>query len=625
MTNDQEKEENRVFEALLEYLKESRGFDFTGYKRSTLKRRVTRRMQSHDIDNFGDYLDYIEVNPEEFEPLFNTILINVTKFFRDADAWDYLQEQILPKLLQEKDKQDQIRVWSAGCSSGEEAYSIAILLAEILGFEQFRQRVKIYATDVDEEALHQARSAKYESKALEDLSQEQRQRYFEQVGNHYVFRSDLRRMVIFGRNDLVQNAPISRLDLLICRNTLMYFNAETQKQILARFHFALNENGALFLGKAEMLLTNSNLFRPLSLQHRIFTKVSKPKRNTLNLLFSPSGDEEAKRRLSDRVRLRETAFNTSPMAQLIVDANGYLVLANLSARSMFDIKRQDIGKLFRDLELSYRPLELRSIIDDVYRDRKSITISDVVHNQSDETQYLDVQITPLQENGNDNQLLGVSISFNDVTSYNQLQNKYQASTQELETANEEFQSTNEELETINEELQCTNQELETTNEELQSTNEELETMNEELESTNEEWRTTNEELRLRTDEVNQANSFLASILESFQTGVIIVDREFNVIRWNQDAEELWGVRSDEVENKSLLSLDIGLPVDQLREPIRKCFQGEENHQIITVDAINRLGKSIQCRVTLQSLKGVEEEEIHGTIILMEEVENQGEG
>ncbi|MFP5275190.1 CheR family methyltransferase [Coleofasciculus sp.] len=625
MKNNEEHEQNRIFEALLEYLKETRGFDFTGYKRSTLKRRVTKRMQSHQIDNFGDYLDYLEVHPEEFEPLFNTILINVTGFFRDPEAWNYLQNQTLPQLLQQKDKQDSIRVWSAGCASGEEAYSIAILLVEILGFEQFRQRVKIYATDVDEEALTQARWARYDAKALEQLSDEWRQRYFEKVGNHYIFRSDIRRMVIFGRNDLVQNAPISRLDLLICRNTLMYFNAETQKRILVRFNFAVNDNGALFLGKAEMLLTNSNLFRPLSLQHRIFTKVPKPKLNDRLLVFAQSGNEEASIRLSERLRLREAAFNSSPVAQIVVDASGYLVLANMNARSMFDIKRQDIGKLFRDLELSYRPLELRSIIDDVYRDRTSILINDVVRDHSDTTQYLDVQITPLQENDNSVQLLGVSISFNDVTSYNQLQNKFKASTQELETVNEELQSSNEELETTNEELQSTNEELETTNEELQSTNEELETMNDELESTNEELRTMNEELRLRTEEVNQANTFLTSILESFQTGVIIVDREFNIIRWNQDAEELWGVSSDEVQNKSLLSLDIGLPVDQLLEPIRKCFQGEENHQIITVDAINRRGQSIQCRVTLQSLKGVEEAQSYGTIILMEEVENQGDG
>ncbi|EDX76143.1 CheR methyltransferase, SAM binding domain protein [Coleofasciculus chthonoplastes PCC 7420] len=623
MTNDKQQEENRIFESLLEYLKETRGFDFTGYKRSTLKRRVTRRMQSHNIDNFGDYLDYLEVHPEEFEPLFNTILINVTAFFRDTDAWDYLQHQLLPKLLQQKDKREQIRVWSAGCSSGEEAYSIAMLLAEIMGLEQFRQRVKIYATDVDEEALDQARWARYTSKALENVSEEWRQCYFEQVNNQYVFRSDIRRVVIFGRNDLVQDAPISRLDLLICRNTLMYFNAETQKRILARFNFALKENGTLFLGKAEMLLTNSNLFIPVNLKHRLFTKVATPKLSDRLLIFAQAGDKESSARLSERVRLREAAFNTSPIAQIIVDVNGYLVLANMIARSMFDIKRQDLGRLFQDLELSYRPLELRSLIDDVYRDRTSITINDVVREESNTTQYLDVQISPLKENGNGEQLLGVSISFQDVTRYNQLHKKYKTSSQELETANEELQSSNEELETTNEELQSTNEELETTNEELQSTNEELETMNEELESTNEELRTMNDELRLRTDEVNQVNAFLNSILESFQTGVIIVDREFKIIRWNEYSEELWGLRSDEVEDKSLLSLDIGLPVKQLREPIRNCYQGEVNHQTIMVDAINRRGQSIQCQVTFHGLKGIEEQ-LHGTIILVDEV-NQEDG
>jgi len=620
MTNDQEREENRIFEVLLEYLKETRGFDFTGYKRSTLKRRVTRRMQSHHIDNFGDYLEFLEVHPEEFESLFNTILINVTKFLRDADAWDYLHHQILPQLLQQKDKQEQIRVWSAACSSGEEAYSIAMILAEILGFETFHQRVKIYATDVDEEALEQARWARYQSKALENIPDEWRKRYFEQINNHYVVRADIRRVVIFGRNDLVQDAPISRLDLLICRNTLMYFNGETQKRILTRFNFALKNNGALFLGKAEMLLTNSNLFKPLNLQNRIFTKVPKLKLRDRLLISAQSGDEESSARLSERVRLREAAFNTLPIAQIIVDANGYLVLANMSARSMFDIKRKDLGKMFRDLKVSYRPLELRSIIDDVYRDRTSITINDVVQEQPDKTQYLDVQITPLHENGNDNQLLGVSISFQDVTRYNQLQNKYKASSQELETANEELQSSNEELETTNEELQSTNEELETTNEELQSTNEELETMNEELESTNEELRTMNDELRVRTDEVNEVNGFLASILESFQKGVIIVDRQFHIIRWNQESEQLWGVRSDEVKDKSLLSLDIGLPVEELREPIRKCFQNEENHQTITVEAINRRGQSIQCQVTIHGLKGIQVEESKGAIVLLKEVE-----
>jgi two-component system CheB/CheR fusion protein len=290
---------------------------------------------------------------------------------------------------------------------------------------------------------------------------------------------------------------------------------------------------------------------------------------------------------------------------------------------MFNLKYQDLGKLFHDLEISYRPLELRSIIDDVYRDSRSITINDVERKQSDNTQYLDVKITPLTGNGNDKRLLGVSVSFQDVTRYNQLHHKYKTSTQELETANEELQSSNEELETTNEELQSTNEELETTNEELQSTNEELETMNEELESTNEELQTMNDELHLRTDEVNQANAFLNSILESFQTGVIIVDREFNIIRWNEYSEELWGLHGDEVQDKSLLGLDSGLPVAQLREPIRNCFQGEVNHQTIMMDAINRRGQSIQCRVRFHGLRGIEEQ-LHGTIIVIEEVDQGDE-
>jgi two-component system, chemotaxis family, CheB/CheR fusion protein len=245
-------ERNPAFEALLIYLRQSRGFDFTGYKRSTLIRRVSKRMQILDVGDFGDYLDYLEVHPEEFNFLFNTILINVTSFFRDAVAWEYLKEQVFPLMIAQKQSTEQIRIWSAGCASGEEAYTLAILMAENLGIEQFRQRVKIYATDVDEEALNQSRQALYSTKDIEEIPVELRQKYFEPTGNRYIFRQDLRRSVIFGRHDLLQDAPISRLDLLVCRNTLMYFNSETQGRVLARFHFALNDRGFLFLGKAEI-------------------------------------------------------------------------------------------------------------------------------------------------------------------------------------------------------------------------------------------------------------------------------------------------------------------------------------------------------------------------------------
>ncbi len=164
-----EENEDQVFETLLDYLAQSRGFDFSGYKRSSLKRRVRKQMQSYNIDNFSDYLDYLQVRPEAFLPLFNTILINVTSFFRDKSAWDYIQNKTLPRILDNKLERSQIRIWSAGCASGEEAYTLAMILAELLGIEQFRQRVKIYATDVDEEALNQARQASYSAKQIQPI------------------------------------------------------------------------------------------------------------------------------------------------------------------------------------------------------------------------------------------------------------------------------------------------------------------------------------------------------------------------------------------------------------------------------------------------------------------------
>ncbi len=260
------------FESLLEFIRDSRGFDFTGYKRSSVQRRVERRMQQIGATDAAEYLDRLQVDPNEFTHLFNTILINVTGFFRDPEAWRQLQDEIIPAIIASKTPGEPIRVWSAGCASGEEAYGLAMVLAEALGVAEFRERVKVYATDVDDEALATARQATYTDRDLEPVPAEWRDRYFERAGSRHTFRADLRRNVIFGRNDLVQDAPISRLDLLVCRNTLMYLNAETQAQVLRRFHFALNARGVMFLGKAEMLLSHARLFVPYDLRRRFFRK-----------------------------------------------------------------------------------------------------------------------------------------------------------------------------------------------------------------------------------------------------------------------------------------------------------------------------------------------------------------
>lgn len=609
-------EEDRHFERLLDYLKQVRGFDFTGYKRTSLRRRILKQMQISQVATFGDYLDYLEVHPQEFSQLFNTILINVTSFFRDSTAWNYLQNQTLPLILNNHSFKTPIRVWSAGCASGEEAYTIAIILAELIGTSNFSQRVKIYATDIDEEALIQARQASYKYKQIESVPPALVKRYFEIIGDQYVVCSDLRRAVIFGRHNLVQDAPISHLDVLICRNTLMYFNAETQRRILSRFHFALNEVSNLFLGKAEMLLTHTNLFTPLSLQHRIFTKISNINWRDRLLVLAQSGEVEAGNNFVNNIKLQEAAFNATPVAQIIVDAQGTIALANQKARLMFNINLQDLGRPLQDLEISYRPVELRSRIEQAYSERHPVVISDVTYRTPGAIQLLDVQISPLQENGSD--ILGVSIAFHDITRYHELRSELERSNQELETANEELQSSNEELETTNEELQSTNEELETTNEELQSTNEELETMNEELQSTNEELQTINDELRLLTGELNQTNAFLNSVLASLQAGVMVLDRQFNIVTWNSESENLWGLRIDEVAGKSLFSLDIGLPVEQLREPLRNCLSGKEEFKDLVLESINRRGRKIQCRISVSPLNSADQGQHRGVILLMEE-------
>jgi len=605
------------FEALIEFIKTSRGFDFSGYKTASLMRRMRKRMQSVAVQQLSDYQDYLEVHPEEFTYLFNTVLINVTAFFRDLLAWDYLAKEIVPKILEHKATDQPVRIWSAGCASGEEAYTLAIVFAEALGLECFQQRVKIYATDVDEDALTRARQASYTEKDMEPLPPLLREKYFDQTGDRFVFRSDPRRAVIFGRHDLLQDAPIPHLDLLVCRNTLMYFNAEAQARILTRFQFALNDDGFLFLGKAEMLLTHGSFFSPVDLRYRIFSKMQQSLvHNRLPLLTQ--GPPEGVNILTRYVRLREAAFDTMPVATIVVDDNGNLVLASEKVRVMFGVTQTDLGRPFRDLELSYRPVELRSLIDEVRVKRLPVLLREVEWTVGPtETRYLDIQVTPLSDNGGT--VLGTNVTFSDVSHPRRLKDELQRSNQELETAYEELQSTNEELETTNEELQSTVEELETTNEELQSTNEEMETMNEELQSTNEELQTTNEELRQRSDELSRMNLFLESILASVRAAIVVVDRTFNVQIWSPKAQDLWGLRPAEAQGQSFLSLDLSLPVEQLKTPIRAMLAGESISQELTLDAVNRRGKAIKCRVTCTPLAGAgKEKEIEGAVLLMEE-------
>ena len=610
------------FEAILEYLRRARGFDFTAYKRSSLKRRLDKRMQIAGIDGYDRYLDYLQVHPDEFSALFNTILINVTSFFRDPPIWELVASDVLPELLAAKAPRDNLRFWSAGCASGEEAYTLAMLLSEALSLEGLRERVKIYATDVDEDALAQARLAVYTPRQVESVPPAFLQKYFERSNGNYVVQRDLRRTVIFGRHDLIQDAPISRVDFLSCRNTLMYFNSEVQGRIAARFYFALHEGGYLLLGKAEMLFNYGNMFLPQDLKRRLFRATHKLNQRERLLLLAQAGREEtaAAEAPATPMGIGQAAFDTDTTSQIVVDADGTLVLANNPARRQFGLADKDIGRLLQDLELSYRPLELRSHIQQATSDRAPVAVKDVEWVVSPgEVRYYDITFAPLVDRTGG--ILGTKVTFADISRYKGLQNELQHSKQELETAYEELQSTNEELETTNEELQSTVEELETTNEELQSTNEELETMNEELQSTNEELQTMNEELRTRSTELNQVNSFMAAVLASLRAAVVVVDRQLQVQAWNHRAEDMWGLRENEVRGARLLDLDVGLPVQDLKGGIKKTLTGTTPSDVQTLTATNRRGKAFDCRVTCSPLVGADGA-VQGAILVMEDTSGQ---
>jgi two-component system, chemotaxis family, CheB/CheR fusion protein len=604
-----------TLDTLLEFVNHTRGFDFTGYKRSSIERRVAKRMGDVGVKSYDEYIDYLELHPDEFAELFNTVLINVTGFFRDPPAWEYLATEVFPDLLSSRPDDRPIRVWSAGCASGEEAYTLAMVLARVLGDSAFLERVKIYATDIDEEALDQARHGAFAPRQIEDVPRDALERFFERTDQRYVFRKDLRRCVIFGRNDLVQDAPISRIDLLVCRNTLMYFTAETQAQVLGRFYFALDNQGALMLGKSEMPITHTDLFTPVDLKRRVFRKVLRATARERVRVFAHDFAAAVSRGLAET--LRQTAFDVAGVAQVVVDAERAVVMANDAARRMFNIGVAELGRPIQDLELSYRPVELRPRLDSVASERRGVELKSVGwRSPAGQDRFLDVRLTPLI---GDDAVIGTSIAYIDVTDAKHLEAELTTSKRELEQAYEELQSTVEELETTNEELQSTNEELETTNEELQSTNEELETMNEELHSSNEELEAMNDELRHRTLELKDMNSFLETILSTIGLAVAVLDRQQHVQIWNGQARELWGLTQEEVEDQQLLGLDFGLPVDRLKPLLRASLDGSAHEQIV-LEATNRRGRAFRCQVTCLPLRS-DDEVASGVIMMMEAVED----
>ncbi|MGR4863941.1 CheR family methyltransferase [Caulobacter sp. LARHSG274] len=587
------------FEALLRHIQESRGLDFRGYKRTSLRRRITLRMEALGVEDFAGYQAYLEVHPGEFGDLLNTVLINVTSFFRDEEAWDVLRARVIPQVVANAKDDRPIRVWSVGCASGEEPYSLAMLFAEEMGVAAFCRRVKIYATDLDEDALKAARLATYQTRNVENIPPDYLDRYFERINNHYVFQRDLRKCVIFGRHNVVTDAPISRIDLLVCRNLLIYLESETQDLVLPRLHYALARDGYLFLGKAETQLARSALFNPVDMKHRLFTKVPQEWRRPLNGPFGPNMGHPVEPSPT-HPRLFEAVLNEASTAYLVVDDTGMVSLVNAAAHRLLGVGEPDVGRPFQDLPVSYRPLELRGPIEEAFRQRRSQRLDDQEYRLSaSETIRLTIDVRPLC--APDGSPYAVLLAFTDTTRGHALQRELKTTQESLENSIEELQSANEELETTNEELQSTNEELETTNEELQSTNEELETLNEEARSSNEEMESVNEELRIQAEQASAYRSHLESVLRAMNGGVIVIDQNHLVQGWNRWSENTWGLRTEEVMGTSFDALDIGLPVHQLRERLASVQGGREEQTEQVLEGVDRRGRPIICRVRISPL------------------------
>ncbi|HEX7512807.1 MAG TPA: CheR family methyltransferase [Candidatus Methylomirabilis sp.] len=406
-------EQDPGFETLLEHLKRYRGIDFSGYKQPNLIRRVVSRMRVAGVGDCVEYLAYLDEYPAEYTTLFDSILINVTGFFRDDAAWGYLRDDLVPKLLASKPAEEPVRVWSAGCASGEEVYTLAILFAEAVGPDAFCRRVTLYATDVDAAALTQARQGAYTDADLESIPAALRTRYFAKSGSRHVFRLDLRSGIVFGRQDVLRDAPISRVDLLVCRNTLMYFDTEAQGRILARFRIALVEAGYLFLGKAELIPAHTDVFHPVNLKHHIFQRVA-----TLGFHMDPD-------RTTQRNRPPRVVPVTRPLAETGVRPGASLTRADGPVRYGLPGERRRIG---RETATSLGRLPAAPA------DLETLNAALQVTNEELETSNAE----------------------------------FESTNEELGSMNEELHSSNEELETRNTELHRGTNELSTTNSILQS-------------------------------------------------------------------------------------------------------------------------------------------------------------
>jgi two-component system, chemotaxis family, CheB/CheR fusion protein len=567
---------------ILAHLRVRTGHDFSKYKRSTVLRRIARRMQVNRTDDLGNYYDIIRDNRNEVDALLSDLLISVTTFFRDKDAFKALAK-LLPTVFEGKGQGQPIRVWVAGCATGEEAYSIGMLLLEEATRHNLRPHIQVFGTDLDVRALAAARDGRYPVAIEADVSEARLRRFFTREGDHYRVRQELRDIILFALHDLLKDPPFSHVELVSCRNVLIYLDRELQEQVCSTFYYALNPGGYLFLGAAETAENPTGLFRTIDRHARVYQSALSPgaKPQLLPPLLGPIRVREQMlplaqslspaAALSEAMAHRRAIEQIAPPSILVDEAHRVLHLSDNAARYLLPSG----GPLSADVTELVRPelrFEVRSCLHRAFEQRRPSLSLPIRVPLNGATYAVQVQVKPFQE-GEEWQravilfIEGDALDESVSTEQPVTDGSFHRLKQELELTQQRLRTMREESDAANEELRASNEELQSINEEYRSTSEELETSKEELQSINEELQTVNSELKSKLELISRANSDLQNLLAATDFGTLFLDSGLNIKRFTDHVRELFSITTSD-EGRPITDFAHQLEYDDLVKDVR---------------------------------------------------------
>jgi two-component system, chemotaxis family, CheB/CheR fusion protein len=566
------------------------GHDFSGYKTKTFMRRVQRRMQVSQLRTVPGYVERLRQDPQEVGALFRDLLINVTNFFRDEDAFETLATTIMPKLFEGRGADETVRIWVPGCATGEEVFSIAILVREQMDRLVAIPRVQIFATDIDERALVVARAARYPESLLDSVSPERRARFFISDGGSYVVSKDVRELCVFSPHSVIRDPPFSRIDLVSCRNLLIYFGVDVQNQVIPTFHYALRPDGYLFLGSAENVSQFNDLFAPIDKRHRIFRRRSDVAPSirlpmVLHGLQAGRASEAMPRRLQlGGIALRQAVDDQvlerfSP-PHVVVNHDGDVVYYSTRTGKYLEAPAGAPTRQLLTMARKGLRLDLRTLFREAVETGRAATRDGIsVESENGRVQIVNLTIEPLGDRAAGEPLFLVLFSDHGpvlsreeaLTRAQTMQDGVTVHTErELRETRDRLQSTIEEYETALEELKSSNEELVSVNEEMQSTNEELEASKEELQSVNEELHTVNAELNGKIDALDRANSDLQNLFESTDVATIFLDKTLVIRSFTPAVTKIFNVRPTD-KGRPITDLSSKLDLNSFASDIQKVF------------------------------------------------------